>query len=287
MTSLHMRAENLNLPVFDQVRARITRAFISRPDPGRLAAILALDPSLTAELLAAANSPAYGHASQVYTTAEAIKILGWDQTERIANRALDAQANFKPEIQTLIRAHWTHSLACAVVASELAPFLRIPEDRAFAFGMLHDIGGWGLMATSPDAYGQVFSQGSRTCNEKMGAEECMMGIDHCKAGSWLVKSWGLPAEFMEATAIPPETALDGTSSVATIMNLACRWADALGFSVGHSERLAVRNVIRMAPSAVIPNLKAASGEIGNRCRAKLLEYAREFDAETAKLFAKL
>jgi hypothetical protein len=82
-------------------------------------------------------------------------------------------------------------------------------------------------------------------------------------------------------------AVDGTKNVAAMMTLACRWADALGFSAGHSERISVRDVIRVAPAGVTPSLKAAAVEIGQRCRAKLLEFARELNQETAKPFAKL
>jgi HD-like signal output (HDOD) protein len=276
-----------NLPVFEPVRVRISKAFLSKPDPRRLAAIVALDPAVTADLLAAANSPAYGYAAKVYTAAEAIHILGWDEAERMANLAFDAHAKFRPEIQAYIRAHWAHSLACAVVASQLAKFFDLPEERAFAFGMFHDIGAWGLMGQSPDAYRQLFTQRSRTGIEKLGAEECLMGIDHCKAGSWLVNSWGFPGEFAEATAMHYGAAVKGAPNVAAIMTVACRWADALGFCAGHAERISVRDAIRGAPAGVIPGLKAASAEIGQKCRVALLECARGFDLETAALFAKL
>jgi HD-like signal output (HDOD) protein len=273
--------------VFEPVRTRIARALAAPPDAKRLAAEVALDPAVTAELLAAANSPAYGHAGRVYTAAEAIHILGWDETQRMANLAFEAQERFRPETQAFIRAYWAHSLASAVVASEVARFFNLPEERAFAFGMFHDIGAWGLMAQSPDAYRQVFAQGSRTTIEKLGAEECLMGIDHCKAGSWLVNSWGLPEEFAEATAMHYGAAVKGAPNVAALITVACRWADALGLCAAHSERVSVRDAIRGAPSGVIANLKAASAEIGQKCRAKLLECAGGFDRETAGLFGKL
>lgn len=275
-----------NLPVFEPVRERISEAFRLPPNLKRLAAIVALDPAVTAELLAAANSPVYGHAMRIFTAAQAIHILGWDETERMVRLAFDAHAKFKPEIQAFIRAHWAHSLACAVVASQLAHFFGVPEDRAFAFGMFHDIGAWGLMAQSPDAYRQLFTQGSRTGLEKLGAEECLMGIDHCKAGSWLVTSWGLPDEFAEATAMHYGAAVKGAPNVAAIVTVACRWADALGFCAGHAERVSVRDAIRAAPAAVIPDLKAASSKIDQQCRAALMEYASGFDRETAMLLAK-
>lgn len=288
VSPLHKPEQSLcSLPVFEPVRTRVSRAFLSRPDPARLAAIMMLEPALTAELLTAANAPAYGHAFQVYTAAGAIRILGWDETERVANLAFDAQAKFKPEIQVLLRPHWAHSLACAAAASQLAQFFGMQEERAFAFGMFHDIGAWGLMAQSLDAYRQLFTQGARTSIEKLGAEECLMGIDHCKAGSWLANSWGLPEEFAEATAMHYGAAVKGSPNVAALISVACRWADALGFCAGHAERISVREAIRCAPSGVIPDLKSASSEIDRRCRAKLLEYAREFDEDTVKLFAKL
>jgi HD-like signal output (HDOD) protein len=276
-----------NLPVFDSLRPRISEAFLSRPDPQRLAGIVALDPAIAAELLMAANAPAYGRPSQVYTTAQAIHLLGWNETERIANLAYDSQAKFKPDLQILIRAHWAHSLACAVAASRLARFAGMPEERAFAFGMFHDIGIWGLMSASPEAYARVVSQGSGSCLEKMGAEQCVLGLDHCQAGSWLAKSWGLPPEFAEAAATHHEIEIDGGKSVAMIVAMACRWADALGFSVGHSERITVRDAVRIAPPTLRPNLKAASEEIGQSCRARLREYARDFERDTAEVFARL
>jgi len=276
-----------HLPVFEPVRERILQAFRLPPDPKRLAAAVALDLAISAELLAAANSPVYGHAMRVYTAAEAIHILGWDETNRMVHLAFEAHAKFKPETQAFVRAHWAHSLACAVVASRVARFFGLSEDRAFAFGMFHDIGAWGLIAQSPDAYRQLFTQGSRTGIEKLGAEECLMGIDHCKAGSWLVTSWGFPQEFAEATAMHYGAAVKGAPNVAAVVTVACRWADSLGLCAGHAERVSVRDAIRGAPAAVIPDLKAASSKIDQQCRAALLERASGFDRETAALFAKL
>jgi HD-like signal output (HDOD) protein len=275
------------LPVFEPVRARISQVFSSKPDVRGLADIVAIEPAVTAELLAAANSPAYGRASQVFTAAEAIGVLGWNEAERMVQLAFDAQARFRPEIiQPFIRAHWAHSLACALVASELARFFGLQPERAFAFGMLHDIGAWGLMAQSPDAYRQLFAQASRTSIEKLGAEECLMGIDHCKAGSWLVNSWGLPEEFEEAAAMHYGAPVKGCPDVAALVGVACRWADALGFCAGHAEKISVRDAIRNAPARVIPSLTAASVEIGRGSRAKLLEFVREFDGESIGLLAK-
>jgi HD-like signal output (HDOD) protein len=273
--SLSLKPEQslCSLPLFEPLRERIAEVFHSAPDLKRLAAAAALDPAITAELLTAANSPAYGRGARVYTAAEAIDILGWDESERMVNFVFDAQAKFKPEIQSFIRTHWAHSLACAVVASQLARFFDLQEERAFALGMLHDIGAWGLMAQSPDAYQQILIQGARTSIEKLGAEECLMGIDHCKAGTWLVNSWGLPEEFAEANAMHYGAAVKGIPNVAAIVSVACRWADSLGFCAGHAERISIRDAIRAAPAGIIPYLKSASAEIDRQSRAKLLEYA--------------
>jgi hypothetical protein len=102
-----------------------------------------------------------------------------------------------------------------------------------------------------------------------------------------VSSWGFPEEFAEATAMHYGAAVKGAPNVAAIISVACRWADALGFCAGHAERISVRDAIKAAPASVIPNLKSASAEIGQRCRVALLECANGFDRETAALFAKL
>ena len=50
--------------------------------PG-LAGLISLDSSIAIELLVAANSPACGFTSRVYTVDEAVVVLGWEHTKRL------------------------------------------------------------------------------------------------------------------------------------------------------------------------------------------------------------
>jgi HD-like signal output (HDOD) protein len=81
------------------------------------------DPAITAELLALVNSPMFAVKEKVTTAAHAVSMLGLEHTKSVVvTLAMRTMVSTGPRTPA-VRRCWTHSIACATLASEFAqPF---------------------------------------------------------------------------------------------------------------------------------------------------------------------
>ena len=64
-----------------------------------------------------------------------------------------------------VRRCWRHSIACGLIARELAPAYGVSKEKAYTVGMLHDVGRLGMLASYPVKY-------SRFCCTSMNMVSC-------------------------------------------------------------------------------------------------------------------
>ena len=264
------------LPAFWPVAARIWEGLDARAGRPEITPLISLDAAITAEILVAANSPVYGFSSSIYNVHEALTILEWDHVKRLLHAAVGGRLETDVRTEPLIQASWTHSLATAFFASELAPFFGIPEDRAYMLGLMHDIGRLGMLATYPGPYLDVAARTYRTSLECLGSEECVLGMSHCKAGLWLARVWGLPAEFSESAAAHHAMVIDSHWPAATLAGMACRLAHAGGFVFERCQPVHAEDAISIAPAESLRRLQPRLGEIEARGRSRLLQSMNGF-----------
>jgi HD-like signal output (HDOD) protein len=103
------------------------------------------------------------------------------------------------------------------------------QEEAYTSGLLHDVGRFGLMIASPKSYAALLRPAPTTPAHLLRWENRQFGIDHCQAGWWLLREWGLPPELAMAAAChhdPPAGEAEDTNDVVV---LGCRLATALGF----------------------------------------------------------
>jgi HD-like signal output (HDOD) protein len=163
-----------------------------------IAALLNSDPALSAEVLTAANRAAYEAARRITTTARAIAILGTERTKALAARAaLDGMLRKIGE-SAAVRNCWVHSRAVSVIAEWLSPCYRIHPDRAYTIGLLHDIGRLGLLSLDAQTYSSLLDTTTGTNELVLETERRVFQVDHCEAGGWLTKTWGMAEEFQTA-----------------------------------------------------------------------------------------
>jgi putative nucleotidyltransferase with HDIG domain len=218
-----------NLPLVRPISARIRQELDSASGFGTLLQLFSLDPAIAAEILVAANSPAYGFASRIYTVEEAVRILGSEHAKRLVQGIVNTANPADGQRDSMIQASWIHSLASASLASEMALFFGVPEDRAYTIGLMHDIGRLGLLSAFPEQYLEVMAHRYHTLPEFLAAEERAVGMNHAKAGVSLVRTWGLPEDFSEAAGEHHSLCVDENGPVSALMRLACRLAHASGF----------------------------------------------------------
>jgi len=164
------------------------------------------DNVLTAKLLRACNSPYFGFSDPVASVDQAVLMLGHQQILHIVLTLAFGSAMSVPLPGYAVESNqlWQHSLTTAMAAEVVVNSgLNIHAEAPVAFtaGLLHDIGKL-LMGQVMDANMQAGIRG-RILHEgasRVEAEREFLGTDHAEVGAYLLKSWNLPEEVIEAVA---------------------------------------------------------------------------------------
>ena len=96
------------------------------------------------------------------------------------------------------RRYWRYTLACAFTCQELIAIDNITGLRAYAAGLLHDIGRLALIAAYPEKYANLLAltdsmfESGRPFNISE-YERMLFGMDRFATGDWLAGKWKLPA----------------------------------------------------------------------------------------------
>ena len=197
---------------------------------GKVVQWIEADPAFTAELLRVANSAMYGSSCQIRTVPRAAMTLGADFVKALAI-TVAMRIYLKTALRLpILRRCWRHGLACGILAEELSLATRADVGAGYTAGMLHDIGRMGLLATYPAEYAGLLGAPVEHSVDLLQRERELFEVDHCQAGEWLARKWKLPPE-LETIAARHHEEPDQDASTLNTVRLACRLADALGFSV--------------------------------------------------------
>jgi len=167
-----------------------------------IARIITEDQGLTARILKLANSPMFGYYSRVDSITRAVTIIG---TQQLRDLAL-ASSVIKvfhgiPEELISMASFWQHSIACGIIARNLATYLRESNvERFFVAGILHDVGQLIMCTTVPDTV-RALSERSRESGQLyFCAEQELLGFDHADVGCALFREWKIPTSIVEPVA---------------------------------------------------------------------------------------
>ncbi len=237
------------IPAFSPAILRVVD-LLSKPDASAntLAQAIAGDPALAAQVLRLANSALFGAQSRVDTLHKAVMAVGQTWLQHLT-LTLGVSSYMKAARKTEeLDLCWRHMLASAVLSRELAKMVGVTPERAYAAGLLHDIGRLGLLAAFPAEYADAVRNAVRSGDPLIEVEKDVFGTDHCEVGRRLVESWNLPAEFAVVTGQHHETPDAGKIGLQTVVQLACRLADALGFFfAAPAQPVTLDEVRRMLP----------------------------------------
>jgi putative nucleotidyltransferase with HDIG domain len=196
----------------------------------RVAGVVGSDPGLATDTLMIANSPLFGFTSNVLTVQHAVCLLGIERMGRLATTVV-LRSYLKGLLGTqAVQGLWKHSLACSLIAAEIAPRVWIPRDQASTAGLLHDVGRIGMIAAYPGTLCPLLRREYKSIREVLLAEKEEIGMDHCEAGWWLAKTWAFPEALWEVSRRHHHDDHDETASLLSLVAFSCRLADALGFS---------------------------------------------------------
>lgn len=246
---------------------------LAREDIGlkELGDTISADAVFAGEVLRLANSALFTRYAEVRSILQALALVGLERIKGLAfTVAMRGYLCDVIRIPALQRC-WRHSLACAVVADELADGMYMDRGQAYTAGLMHDIGRVALAVAFPREYANMIA----VCEEQglsiLATERELFDIDHCEAGRWLSGEWRLPSDFAEITGDhhSPEAC---TTSIGRLTHMSCRIADSLGFTVSPlacQENLA--QIVEALPermrSSLPPDLKDISFRVASKVNA--------------------
>lgn len=164
--------------------------------------IIVYDQALAAKVLRLANSSFYGTRGKVYTIAQAIMLIGFEQVKSICLCVLLMQLySDAPGLSASHREKlWKHAFATARVAGQLVqvkPWLS--KELAYALGLFHDLG-WLTMAVHFGDYYRLVTDLAKTRKIPPWLAESECGITHTEIGGWMGVKWSLPEVFTRVMA---------------------------------------------------------------------------------------
>ncbi len=150
-------------------------------------------PPFAADILATANSVAYGLSGSVDSIPMAVALIGEQAVAVLAANA--------PKVPAGSERQWFHltrySRHCAEIAAVLALDCgRIVSNVAYCAGLLHGIGSYALGAVAADEYRMIDPR--LIGQARLHVEEQIFGLGHAEAGALLCESWNLPEILRES-----------------------------------------------------------------------------------------
>jgi putative nucleotidyltransferase with HDIG domain len=224
---------NLRIPSFPQIAIRILQ-LTSNEDVSmrQLGDLISSDSSFSSEVLAIANSALYAPRSPVTSILQAIAVLGLNRLKGVC-LTVGVRAYLGKSLNDVwLRAIWRHSLACALIAEQLAQAGSMNKNTAYTAGVLHDMGRLAMVVIRPETYDALLMTHSGSPSSILPRERDLFGFDHCDAGRHLIADWKLPADFEAIVSDhhSPRQKHDPWN-LAALINVSCRMADTTGFAV--------------------------------------------------------
>ena len=196
-----------------------------------VAATIAVDVTITAEVLRAANTAYYGVRGEVTSIHHATTLLG---TKRIG--ALAATIGLRRYLGSTLRHPavlrcWRHNLACAATSEQIALRLGGNAADAYSAGLLHDIGRLALVVAHPTQYPAFLDAADGRGLDLLALERDLLGMDHCEAGHWFAQQLLLPQVFQDIALHHHNPDAVGPTDMLARVGVACRLAEWMGFWV--------------------------------------------------------
>lgn len=161
------------------------------PDLIRIAKSISTDVGMSAALLKAANSPAFGGNTRVTNIQQAVSRLGLRTTVSLVKGLALRMAMSGPKLS--MEQFWETAGYTATVCSLLARRFRVmPADEAHMLGLFHDCGIPLLMQRFPN-YGQVLQEAWHNLDRTLVAfEEAALRTNHAVVAYLVARAWQLP-----------------------------------------------------------------------------------------------
>ncbi|QUX97905.1 histidine kinase [Marinomonas sp. CT5] len=198
--------ETLEIPPLPATSHRIIRLSTNKSaGTDELCEVIALDPSLAAQVISWASSPYYGAPGTIDSVEDAIiRVLGFDMVMNLAlglsmGNAFQAPDNGPRHYEDF----WLASVSNAVLMEALVKAMPAPNrpklGHAYLAGLLHNFGYLAISTIMPPHF-SILSR-YQEANAHLPSEVIEMQILHFtkeQLGSWLLRYWSLPDNIWTA-----------------------------------------------------------------------------------------
>lgn len=198
------------------------------------------DGALSTQVLHMANSPLFGMRQRVTNLRSAALALGVSRLRDIVTSCCLMQVSPKGrDIDPT--PFWEHSLACALIARNLARKIGYPDpERAYLAGLVHDLGILVNMLLIPREFALVFKIAAQSQRPLREVEMEQIGITHEITGDLLSTHWQLfdyLSEVMRRHHDVERATLEPVlACIVNIADLLCRTS---GLGYGYQENIEI------------------------------------------------
>ena len=266
---MRRKVQQLNeLPAMPGLAAELIRV---RNNPyahaSELAAVIAQDPSLSAQLIRYASSPLYAYQGKITSVEQAIvRVLGMDFVQDIAFGLALGKAFNNPKGGALgLNAFWRHAIYAATLTQALCnsiEFQRRPSPgMAYLAGLLHNFG----ILLLGHLFPAQFERLNRACELRpndslLVIEQELLGVRHTEMGLWLMEAWEMPREIAMAVSGHHDAQLDDDYSIyANLVYIANALLRRHG--IGESEVVEIPEAMLVRVGLNFEQLEAALGSV--------------------------
>jgi|HubBroStandDraft_4_1064222.scaffolds.fasta_scaffold20143_2 putative nucleotidyltransferase with HDIG domain len=270
------------VPPFPPVAAKLLN-LLSKPEveTNEVAELISGDATFTARILQRINSVEFGLVTPVTNVKQAVALLGTDLTRKLVLTYATAAYTKGALGAEELRRCWQHTVATAVLADLLAKACGEFTEVAFTAGIMHDIGRLGLLVAYPAEYERVIRDAASRCLDLLDFERDEFGMDHAEAGRVLAERWGIPPGLAQIAGRHHDPCEGTTLSLLSIVHVACRLADALGYDVVKPlSPLDIDTVLAELPARGKLNLGKSPAELCAQIERSIAEYGSEQGAPT-------
>jgi putative nucleotidyltransferase with HDIG domain len=175
---------------------------IHAPNSGAtdIAAVVGVDPNLTARLLRIANSSFYNFGRKIDTVSRAITVIGSTELYQLV-LSISAVKTFAhiPNELVKMETFWRHSVYTGLLARALAIRANVlhPE-RLFVAGLMHDLGSLLLYHQRPDAMRDILLVADGDEEVLYQSELERFEFSHASVAAYMMDKWRLPDALVDA-----------------------------------------------------------------------------------------
>jgi len=227
MSPKEMVAQAKDLPLVSPAALKLVR-LLGRPSVSNEDVVEALkcDSVLTGKLLGACNSPYFGFEEPVTSVDQAVLILGHQQILYVVMNLVlgSAMGIALPGYAIEADELWRHALTTAMTAEVIlsgGAEVGVEPSVAFTAGLLHDIGKLVLTQfLTPESQSAICRLIEQEGLSRAEAEKEVLGANHCEAGAWLLQTWGVPEEIVQAVADHHQPSLHPRPGLSAVTHMA-------------------------------------------------------------------